>query len=67
MLLLGHIAAPTLRRVVSVVTAPLAAAGTMALTLFTAHIVFMNSSLDQFDPMGGYLFQVAAVLLFALG
>ncbi len=67
MLLLGHITAPTLQRVIHLVTAPLAAAGSMTLTLFTAHIVFMNSSLDQFDPVGGYLFQVAAVLLFALG
>ncbi len=67
MLLLGHVTAPTLQRVVHVLTAPLAAAGSMSLTLFTAHVVFMNSPLDQFDPMGGYLFQVAAFLLFALG
>jgi len=66
-LLLGHVAALTLQRVVHVVTAPLAAAGSMTLTLYTAHVVFMNSPLDQFDPVGGYLFQVAAVLLFALG
>ena len=67
MLLLGHVAAPMLQRVIHVVTAPLAAAGTMTLTLYTAHVVFMNSPLDQFTPVGGYVFQVAGVLLFALG
>ncbi|MGI8458162.1 MAG: heparan-alpha-glucosaminide N-acetyltransferase domain-containing protein [Propionibacteriaceae bacterium] len=67
MLLLGHVTAPALRRVIHLFTAPLAAAGSMTLTLYTAHVVFMNSPLDQFTPMGGYIFQVVAVLLFALG
>ncbi len=67
MLLLGHITAPALRRVIDLITAPLAAAGSMTLTLYTATIVFMNSPLDRFSPMGGYVIQVVGVLLFALG
>lgn len=66
-LMLGHITAPALQRGLRLVTAPLAAAGTMTLTLYAAHIVFMNSPLDQFSPVGGYVFQVVAVLLLALG
>ena len=67
MLLLGHVAAPAWQRAVHVITAPLAAAGSIALTLYAAHVVFMNSPLDQFDAVGGYLFQVVATLLLALG
>ena len=67
MLLLGHVAQPMLRKVIDVASAPLAAAGAMTLTLYTAHVVFMNSPLDVFEPMDGYIFQVAAVLLFGLG
>jgi len=67
MLLLGHVAAPAWQRAVHVVTAPLAAAGSITLTLYAAHVVFMNSPLDQFDAVGGYLFQVVAALLLALG
>ena len=67
MLLLGHLTHPTLRRMIDVGLAPLAAAGAMTLTLYTAHIVFMNSPLDVFEPMAGYLLQVVAVLLFGLG
>ena len=66
-LMLGHITAPVLQRGLRLVTAPLAAAGTMTLTLYAAHVVFMNSPLDQFSPVGGYVFQVVAVLLLALG
>lgn len=62
MLLLGHVAAPALRRVIDLVGAPLAAAGSMTLTLYAAHVAFMNSPLDQFTPMGGYVFQVVSTL-----
>ena len=55
LLLLGHVTVPVLARTVTVVLAPLAAAGSMTLTLYTAHIVFMNSPLDVFDPVPGYL------------
>jgi uncharacterized membrane protein len=67
MLLLGHLAGPSLRRVISVVTAPLAAAGAMTLTLYTATIVFMNSPLNVFDPVESYVIQIIVVLLFGLG
>ncbi|MGC5077786.1 heparan-alpha-glucosaminide N-acetyltransferase domain-containing protein [Agrococcus sp. DT81.2] len=43
----------------------LGAAGGMTLTLYSAHIVFMNSPLDVFDATTGYLVQVLAALLFA--
>ena len=66
LLLLGHVTVPVLRRATDLVLAPLAAAGSMTLTLYTAHIVFMNSPLDDFDATTGYLVQVVAALLFAL-
>ena len=65
MLLLDHLGSP-LGGIVSAVTAPLAAAGAMALTLYTAHVVFMNSPLDVFDLVPGYLAQVLAALVIAL-
>jgi len=66
MLLLGHIAQPILRRVIDVVSAPLAAAGAMTLTLYTAHVVFMNSPLEIFSPTTAFVLQVVAVLLFGV-
>jgi hypothetical protein len=65
MLLLGHVERPILRRVIDVAAAPLAAAGAMTLTLYTAHVVFMNSPLEVFTPTTAYAIQVSAVLLFA--
>jgi uncharacterized membrane protein YeiB len=58
MLLLTRVAAPGLR--------PLAAVGSMVLTLYSAHVVFM-----AFDPLGDYavisfIVQVAAALVFAV-
>ncbi|MEU7994093.1 heparan-alpha-glucosaminide N-acetyltransferase domain-containing protein [Micromonospora sp. NPDC049060] len=64
MLLAFHVAGPVARRVISVPLVPLAAAGSMTLTLYTAHIVFMNSELDSFTPMTGYVVQVLAMVLF---
>jgi hypothetical protein len=66
LLLLGHVTQPMLRRAIAVVLAPLAAAGSMTLTLYTAHVVFMNSPLDVFGDVAGYLVQVVGALLFAL-
>jgi hypothetical protein len=65
-LLLGHVTRPGLRRVIAVVRAPLAAAGSMTLTLYTAHIMFLNSDYDVYDATTGYLLQLAAVLLIGL-
>lgn len=45
---------------------PIAAAGGMTLTLYTAHVLFINSPLDAFAATAGYLFQVVAVLAFAV-
>ena len=40
---------PSLRRLITVVLVPLAAAGSMTLTLYTAHIMFINSELDTYE------------------
>jgi uncharacterized membrane protein len=45
---------------------PIAAAGSMTLTLYTAHVLFINSPLDVFGATPGYLVQVVAALAFAL-
>jgi hypothetical protein len=65
MLLLAHLAVsrqlPALRTGLGV----LGAAGGMTLTLYSAHIVVMNSALNEIDPTVLYLGQVAAALVFA--
>jgi hypothetical protein len=66
LLLLGHVTTPALRTLIDLVLAPLAAAGSMTLTLYTAHIMFMNSPLDDFDATPGYVVQAVVALLFAL-
>jgi hypothetical protein len=38
----------------------------MTLTLYTAHVLFINSPLDVFGATPGYLIQVVAVLAFAV-
>nr|WP_166756809.1 heparan-alpha-glucosaminide N-acetyltransferase domain-containing protein [Modestobacter marinus] len=45
---------------------PIAAAGGMTLTLYTAHVLFINSPLDVFSATSGYLLQLVAVLAFAV-
>jgi hypothetical protein len=65
LLLLGHVTTPVLRKAIDLMLAPLAAAGSMTLTLYTAHIVFMNSPLDVFGATAGYVVQVMVALLFA--
>ncbi|HEX6968205.1 MAG TPA: heparan-alpha-glucosaminide N-acetyltransferase domain-containing protein [Micromonosporaceae bacterium] len=52
-----------LRRIVVAVQTPLAAAGGMTLTLYTAHIVFINSGYDVFPADASYLLQAVAALL----
>jgi hypothetical protein len=67
MLLLGHVTAPpVLRRMIAIGMAPLAAAGSMTLTLYTAHIAFINSDYDTYNPTTGYLLEVATALLIGL-
>jgi hypothetical protein len=66
MLLLGHVTAPVARALTGAVLAPLAAAGSMTLTLYTAHIMFLNSPLDVYDATPSYLLQITAALGFVL-
>lgn len=66
LLLLGRIRFAVMSRVISAIFAPLAAAGSMTLTLYAAHIAFINSEYDVYEPTTGYLIQVVAVLLIGL-
>lgn len=66
LLLATHAAGPVVSAARRRALAPLAAAGAMPLTLYTAHIVFMNSPLDVFGAVTGYLVQVAVALAFAV-
>ncbi|MGQ0575629.1 MAG: heparan-alpha-glucosaminide N-acetyltransferase domain-containing protein [Pseudonocardia sp.] len=58
---------PRARRVAAAVRGPLAATGAMILTLYVAHVLFLNSPLDVFGPLAGYLVQVGAAVLIAVG
>ncbi|MFJ1763726.1 heparan-alpha-glucosaminide N-acetyltransferase domain-containing protein [Amycolatopsis sp. NPDC088138] len=60
LLLLGRL------RVAKIVFAPLAAAGSMTLTFYTAHIMFLNSDYDVYTSGVGYALQVAGVLVVGL-
>jgi uncharacterized membrane protein len=51
---------------VSRLLTPLAGAGAMTLTLYVASLVFMNSPADGFDPVPGFLVQVAVALVAGL-
>jgi uncharacterized membrane protein YeiB len=62
MLLLGRPANP----LVQAVLRPLAAVGALTLTVYTLHLVFLNSPLDTFDALPGYLVQVVVAALGAL-
>ncbi|WP_127782696.1 heparan-alpha-glucosaminide N-acetyltransferase domain-containing protein [Rhodococcus sp. X156] len=66
LLLVGHLAWPPVRRVLGAVQAPLVAAGTMTLTLYTVHLMFINSAHDTYPAMTSYLLQVVAVLALGL-
>ena len=66
MLCLDAVRRPSLRAAVTVLRAPLAAAGAMTLTLYTAHVLFLNSPFDIYAPVPGYAVQVVAVLLLGL-
>ena len=66
MLLGSHLPGRALRRLSSVAQAPLAAAGGMTLTLYAAHIIFINSDYDTYEAHRGYLLQVIVALLLGL-
>jgi uncharacterized membrane protein len=57
---------PLLRGLTTLTLTPLAAAGSMTLTLYTAHIVFINSDYDTYDATTGYLIQATTALLVGL-
>jgi uncharacterized membrane protein YeiB len=67
MLLLDHVTRPGPRAAVALLRGPLAAIGGLALTLYTAHILFIGSPWDVFTPVTGYVVQVVVGVLFALG
>lgn len=58
--------APRLSAAARVLVAPLAAVGALTLTVYSAHIVFLNSPLDRFGALTGYLVQVAVAIAFAM-
>lgn len=67
MTLVDHLRPPAIQRTMAAGRVPLAAAGSITLTCYTAHIVFLNS--DHYspdEPVTGYIIQVAAVLLIGL-
>lgn len=63
MLLLARVTVPVLRSLIAFVQKPLAGAGSMTLTCYTGHIMFINSDYDTLDATTGYLVQVATVVL----
>ncbi|KAB2582640.1 hypothetical protein BS297_24645 [Rhodococcus erythropolis] len=62
MLFLGHLTGTRLEKLTTLVTMPLAAAGSMTLTLYVLHIWFINSPYDTYTPWTGYLLQVLAAI-----
>ncbi|CAM02504.1 uncharacterized protein DUF1624 [Saccharopolyspora erythraea NRRL 2338] len=66
MLLLAHVSNPNYRLALDAFIEPLAAAGSMTLTLYSAHVVFMNSPLDVFDEELSLAIQVLVAVFFAL-
>ncbi|MGW6659509.1 heparan-alpha-glucosaminide N-acetyltransferase domain-containing protein [Rhodococcus sp. NPDC055024] len=65
MLFLGHLAGTRLGKLTNLVMMPLAAAGSMTLTLYVLHIWFINSNYDTYSAWTGYLLQ--AMTAFAIG
>jgi len=66
MLLLTDAGRPARAAVAAAVLKPLRAAGSMTLTLYSAHILFVNSPLDMFSAGPGYLVQICFAMVFAL-
>lgn len=58
MLFLGHVTNKRVAGIINVVMTPLAAAGSMTLTLYVLHIWFINSSYDVYSAWTGYILQV---------
>ncbi|GAA1207890.1 heparan-alpha-glucosaminide N-acetyltransferase domain-containing protein [Prauserella alba] len=58
--------APKVGALARLLASPLAAIGALTLTVYSAHIVFLNSPLDRFGALSGYLVQVAVAVAFAM-
>ncbi|MEV4516648.1 heparan-alpha-glucosaminide N-acetyltransferase domain-containing protein [Dactylosporangium sp. NPDC049525] len=66
LLLAGHVRHRLLRPLCTALLVPLAAAGSMTLTFYSAHILFINSEFDTYSAAGGCLVQVIGAVLIAL-
>ncbi|MGH3923330.1 MAG: heparan-alpha-glucosaminide N-acetyltransferase domain-containing protein, partial [Pseudonocardiaceae bacterium] len=66
LLLSTHVAQPVLRKLIAAGLMPFAAVGSMTLTLYTTHVLFLSSPLDVHDPPIDYALQVVMAMLFAL-
>lgn len=66
MLLAAGVAQPVARLGIGLLLAPLAAAGAMTLTFYTAHMMFINSSYDNYGASTGYLIQAIMIVLIGL-
>ncbi|MFE3292701.1 heparan-alpha-glucosaminide N-acetyltransferase domain-containing protein [Rhodococcus sp. NPDC059234] len=65
-LLLFRVGRPVPARAVNILTAPLVAVGTMSLTVYVGHIMFINSDFDMYDATEGYVRQVVVICALAL-
>ncbi|WP_242623053.1 heparan-alpha-glucosaminide N-acetyltransferase domain-containing protein [Pseudonocardia sediminis] len=65
-LLLAHVGRPVAARLLGHLLRPLAAAGSMTLTLYVLSLLFMNSPLDEFEALPGYLFQIVMAMTIAV-
>jgi hypothetical protein len=61
MLLTDHLTRPFARRLTGLARIPLAAAGTMTLTFYTLHVMFINSVHDTYVPTTSLVLQIVAV------
>ncbi|GAB3833417.1 heparan-alpha-glucosaminide N-acetyltransferase domain-containing protein [Dactylosporangium cerinum] len=66
LLLAGHVRHRILRPLCTVVLAAVAAVGSMTLTFYTAHVLFINSEFDTYSAGTGCLVQVIGAVLIAL-
>jgi hypothetical protein len=66
MLLANHLSSPFARRLTALACTPLAAAGTMTLTFYTLHVVFINSRHDTYAPTTDFVLQVAAAAVLGM-
>ncbi|SDD34874.1 heparan-alpha-glucosaminide N-acetyltransferase domain-containing protein [Rhodococcus tukisamuensis] len=65
-LLLGHVTRRYLALAVRVLFVPLAAVGSLSLTAYVGHIMFVNSDFDVYGPWSGYLRQVVVMIALAI-